>query len=241
MKKIFFILVFTLSFQLFAQETRIDTVAVKILDRLSDVIGDLGSCSFTLNTSQDVIVDYELGLIKHLDEHKVYMVGPDKMLINSRGDRGRRGYWYNGTELAYYSYDENNYAVIGAPSNIIATIDTVNKIYGIDFPAADFFYPSFTADLVDNSDQIIYLGTVYANGKDCFHIIAKSEDMSVQFWLADDALLLPVKMVIVYYKKNPSEQYEATFSGWRINPELPDAMFEFMPPPGANKVKMLPK
>ncbi|MCB2208494.1 MAG: DUF2092 domain-containing protein, partial [Bacteroidetes bacterium] len=44
-----------------AQETRKDTVAVLILQKMSDVIGDLNSVSFDLNTSVDVI-NYEYGI-----------------------------------------------------------------------------------------------------------------------------------------------------------------------------------
>ncbi len=105
MKKIYFVLLLTLSFQIFAQESRIDTAAVMILDRMCDVIGELESCGFALSTSQDVLEEYEIGFVKYFDEHEVYMAGPDKMLINSRGDKGHRGSWYNGKQLAFYSYD----------------------------------------------------------------------------------------------------------------------------------------
>lgn len=236
-----FVLLSILPLQMFAQRPPIDTVAVMLLDRMSVVIGQLGSCSYTLHTSQDVVVEYGLGIIKQLDTHEVYMVGPDKMLINSRGGKGHRGYWYNGKKLAYYSYDENNYVIIDAPPNIMATIDTVHKTYGIDFPAADFFYPTFTDDLIDHSDQIRYLGTATVNGKPGFHIIATSKEMSIQIWIADDALFLPVKMVIVYHGQNNGKQYDATFSNWQINPELPAAMFEFNPPPAARKISIMVK
>jgi hypothetical protein len=238
MKKIFFVLI--LSFQLFGQDSNYDTTAIQILDKMADIIGNLASCSYNLNTSYDVI-DVELGTIKHFDNHKVYMVGPDKMLVDSRGDKGHRGYWYNGKQLAYYSYTQNNFAVIDAPSTIIAAIDTVNKVYGIDFPAADLFYPTFTDDLINNYDEIILAGTSEVSNKNCFHIIAKNSQMSIQLWISNDALFLPERMVIVYYDVNPNTQYDATFTGWKINPQLPDAMFDFSPPAGANELTLVAK
>jgi hypothetical protein len=51
---------------------------------------------------------------------------------------------------------------------------------------------------------------------------------------------LPIKVVIVYTDKPMNPQYEAVLSGWQINPDLPDAMFAFMPPPGAKKIKLKP-
>ena len=241
MKRILFVVLLTLPGQPFAQGARVDTAAIMILDRMSDVIGELGSCSFRLSTSQDVKDDSELGMIKNLGEHEIYMRGPNKMLVISRGDKGHRGYWYNGSKLAYYSYNENNYAIIDAPAEIIATVEAVNKAYGIDFPAADFFYPSFTDDLIEHSDRVSYRGMSHVNGKACFRVIAKNMEMSVQLWIADDAWVLPAKMVIVSNTGSGTEQYEATFSDWQINPVLPDAMFEFTPPPLARKIKIMAK
>lgn len=240
MKKIFLVFILIIPTRLFAQQSIYDTTAILLLDKMGSVIGDIQSCSFTLNTSNDVI-DIELGLIKHFTLSKVYLVGPDKMLVDSRGEKGHRGLWYNGEQLFLYSYSENNYAVIDAPPTIISTIDTVNKTYGIDFPAADFLYPTFTLDLIDNNDEIILVGKSTINDRECFHIVAKNNYMSTQIWISDDALFLPMKMVIVDYNENPNAQYDATFSDWQINSEYPNAMFDFTPPPNANKVKLLAK
>lgn len=229
-----------LSFNSYSQNSQIDTVAIMMLNKMGNLIGQLESCSFTLKTSDDGI-DVDLGLIKYFNVHQVYMVGPDKMLINSQGDKGHRGFWYNGKHLMYYSYTENNYGVIDAPPNILATIDSVHKNYGIDFPAADFFYPSFTIDLVDQYNNIIYVGKSKVDTKDCFHIIAQNAGMSIQIWISDDAMFLPVKFVITYYDVTPNQQYEATFSDWKLNPQLPDEMFEFTPPPQAEQLKLLIK
>lgn len=224
-----------------AQEARIDTAAVVILDRMGRVIGDLESCGYQLSTSRDVMEVYALGYVKHFDEHEIFMVGPDKMLVNSRGDKGHQGVWYNGSQIAFYSYDENNYALIDAPSDIISMIDSVNHTFGVDFPAADFFYPTFTDDLIDNFDYLRFLGTSVVDGQNSFHIVAKNDEMSVQIWISDDAYLLPVKMVIAYLDETPTRYYEASFSDWQLNPVLPGVMFEFSPPLSAKQIRIVAK
>ena len=225
---------------LFAQGPKIDSVAVLLIDRMGMIIGDLNSCSFTLNTSLD-INDPDLGLVKHFNQHSVCLSGPDKMLIQTNGYKGHRGFWYDGKSLHFYSYGENNYAVIPAPDNTIATIDSVNKTYDIEFPAADFFYPTFTDDLLAASDVLSYAGKSQVGGINCFQIVAKGKDKGVQIWLSDDEWFLPVKYVICYYNTTPTVQYEATFSDWKINQQMPDAMFEFSPPPGARRIEILAK
>lgn len=218
---------------------RIDTVAVAILDRMSKVIGELGSASVTIKANYD-ISSRDLGLIKHSDEEQLFLHGPDKLLWMTSGDRGSRDFYFDGKKLSYYSHDKNQYGQIEAPMNVVEMIDTVNKLYGIDFPAADFLYPSFVDDILADSKELAYLGLTRVDGKDCYHIAGKAEDKTFQFWICDDAFSLPVKMVIVYTSREMNPQYEATLTDWKVNPNLPDALFDFSVPHKATRVKLVP-
>jgi hypothetical protein len=224
--------------QIQAQSSTIDTVAVSILDRMSAVIGDLASCSVTVNSNYDIRSEH-FGLVKHSNEQHVYMQGPDKLFIRSEGDKGSRSFSYNGKTLSYYSMERNQYAIAEAPPTIMEMIDTMNKTYGIEFPTADFFYPTFVDDLLTEAKTLIYLGTTKVDGKECFHIAGTAKDKTFQFWISNDAFTLPVKMVIVYTDKDMNPQYEAILSDWQLNPSLPAALFTFNVPPGAKKIKMI--
>src|ERR1700733_15125914 len=175
-----------------AQTHRIDTVAVSILDRMSAVIGELGSCSVTIKSNYDII-SHQLGLVKHSDEEQLYLHGPNKLLLRSEGDKGSRDFFFNGKTLSYYSLDKNQYGQIEAPVTLMEMIDTVNKLYGIDFPVADFFYPGFVDDILAESSNLVYLGLTKVNGKECFHIAGTAKDKTFQFWIANDAWYLPAK------------------------------------------------
>ena len=225
--------------QLQAQTRRIDTVAVAILDKMSAIIGELSSCSVNIRSNYD-ISSKELGLIKHSDEEHVYLHGPNKLMMRSDGDLGSHELYFDGTKLSYYSVDRNQYGQIDAALSLVEMIDTVNKSYGIEFPAADFLYPTFVDDVLGDSKELVYLGLTKVDGKDCYHIAGKGPDKTFQFWITDDAFSLPVKMVIVYTDKEMNPQYEATLSDWQVNPNLPDAIFEFAVPHKARKIKMVP-
>jgi hypothetical protein len=220
-----------------AQRTNIDTIAVAILDRMTAMIGSLSSCHYMVRSNYDVRSQH-LGLVKHGDDEQIYMQGPNKLLIRSQGDRGERSLYYDGETLSYYSLESNQFAILPLAASIVDMIDTVNKLYGIEFPASDFFYPTFVDDLLSESRNIIYLGMTKVDGKDCYHIAGTTPDMTYQFWISDDALTLPMKMVIVYTNRDMNPQYEATLSDWQVNPVLPSSLFEFMVPPKARKIKM---
>jgi hypothetical protein len=219
--------------------SKIDTVAVEILDKMSAMIGSLNSCSVTVKANYDV-ASKQLGLVKHSDDQELFLHGPDKLLVRSEGDKGSKSLCYNGKTLIYYSMDRNQYGQIAVPASIMQMIDTVNKLYGIEFPAADIFYPSFVDDILSETKTLSYLGLTKINGMECFHIAGTARDKTFQFWVANDAFYLPLKMVIIYTTKEMNPQYEATLSDWKINPELPDALFDFSAPPKAKKIKLAP-
>jgi hypothetical protein len=206
---------------------------------MSAVIGDLSSCSVTIHSNYD-ISSKDLGLVKHSDEQQLFMQGPNKLMVRSDGDKGSREFYYDGQTLSYYSLAKNHYGQISAPPTTVEMIDTINKRYGIEFPAADFFYPGFVDDMLADSKNLAFLGMTKVNGKECFHIAGTASDKTYQFWIANDAYYLPLKMVIVYTGRDMSPQYEAVLSDWKINPALPEALFEFTAPPQAKKIKLMP-
>ena len=221
------------------QTRRIDTVAVGILDKMSAMIGELSSCSVDIQSNYDVSSKL-LGLVKHSDDQRLFLRGPDQLLLKSEGDQGSRDFYFDGKTLSYYSLDKNQYGQIEAPASVVDMIDTVNKLYGIEFPAADFLYPTFVDDMLADSKTLVYLGIAKVDGKDCYHIAGTTADKTYQFWICDDAYTLPMKMVVIYTNKEMDPQYEATFKDWQVNPNLPDALFTFTIPHRARKVKLLP-
>jgi len=220
--------------------SQIDSAAVVILDSMSSVVTDLESCSFTLKTEYD-IYNADLGLVKHSDIAKVYLKAPDKLLVNKKGDKGHKDFYYNGKTFTYFSADNNQYAQAPAPPTIMETIDSISSYYGVEFPAADIFYPDLVDSVIANADNLSYLGLTDIDEKECFHIAGRTQEMTYQIWIASDGSFLPEKMVINYITKTANPQYEAVFQNWNLNPVLEDSMFDFIVPEGAVKIKVLKK
>ena len=144
-------------------------------------------------------------------------------------------------EAFTHSFDENNYGIIPTPGNILKMIDSLNSSYDIEFPAIDFFYPEFTDDLLQHSDSLRFAAIERIGSKEYFHIISFSKPLDVRFWINNDSYSLPARFSIVYKNKEGSPQYLAMFAEWQLNPKLPAAMFNFLPPPKATMVRMMSK
>ena len=218
----------------------IDTAALYIMHRMSNSLNNLSSCSVHVQAFYDTPSD-DLGLIKRSKDEMVYANFPGQLLVDVKEDNARHALIYNNKQLIYYSYDNNNYSSIdNAPSTVLETIQLVSKTYGIEVPAADFFYPSFVDDIKSTAINLSLLGTSIVDGKECFHIAGKDSTMSYQFWIQNDPLFLPVKLVVVYNNRPGVPQYEAIYSGWNLNVIIPKSLFEFIAPPASQKIEIKP-
>lgn len=211
-----------------------DTRAVQSLDNLTETIGDLTSLSYTVNS----ITVNESG-----DENSkisdVYLRGSNKLFMEDKGTKGDKSFWYNGKKFAYFLYNKNEYDILDAPDNTLKLIDSIHSKYGIYFAAADFLYPTLTDDILDNYDQLLFFGEEKVDDVICLSLEASNEEITVQIWIGKDTNL-PHKMIIDS-KKNENKYYEANYSNWRMNPILPDVMFEFQPPTGSERKEFVAK
>lgn len=230
----------SLPFYSISQTSRqIDSAAVYILDRMADIIGELESVSFSLETATDRMDD-EQKIETHYSTSHVSMQGPDKMVFQRSGNKGKQGFWFNGTYASLYSFKENNYVTLETPGNIIEMMDNLHTKFDFQFPAADFFYPSFTDDILADFTTLEYLGKTIVDGEECLYIRATNEKMHFQLWISSDKWTLPKRFILIQ-KGKQNLRFESVFKNWELNPNLPNTFFEFLPPPKSRLIDILEK
>ncbi|NPD47250.1 MULTISPECIES: DUF2092 domain-containing protein [unclassified Lentimicrobium] len=211
--------------------------AIVAFDELSSTIGEMNSCSYTIT----VEALREGGELKEVT-HDVYFRGPNKMYIYSSGEDLSRAYWYNGSQFAYYNYLTAEYDTTAAPGNIIETIEAIHENYGIYFPAADFFYPTFTDDMINNFDSILYLNQEDLKERSLIEIAGINSELEAIFTLSRSKMgVLPLGLSLYNKEMDNELVYDAVLSNWRHNPSLPDRLFNFVPREDAKRVKLEPK
>ena len=211
-----------------------DTRAVESLDKLTETIGKLTSLSYSVDSYS---IDEEGKENDKMSD--VYLKGSHKMFVENKGSKGNKNFWYNGEKFAYFLYNKNEYDILDAPDNTLKVIDSIHSKFGINFPAADFLYPTLTDDILDNYDQLLYFGEEKVDNVMCISLEATNEDNIVQIWIEKETNL-PYKLVISS-KTNENKYYEAIYLNWRLNPKLPDIMFEFLPPEGSERKELMAK
>ena len=219
-------------------QTQYDSIAVSILDSMSDKIGVLETCSFRFDSEFD-IASKEYGLVTHSESGTFSLKGPDKLFIDKKGDKGHTQFFYNGKTFLLYSFDKNQFASVAATMSLMDLIDSISSYYGVDFPGSDIFYPDFVDNILATSNNLVYLGMGLIEDTECYHVAGATDDITFQFWINAQPPGLPVKMSIDYIDKPESPRYTIRFSDWKLNEDISDSVFEFTALEGAKKIKLI--
>ena len=236
MKKLFVLLIsMSVSLAIQAQEIYHDSVALAILDKMSQTIGELNSLRFKTHTSQDVAFSKDY-YIKEFRSGEYIFQGADRLLAKTTQNSKDQYYLYDGSQIVNYSLDDNNYVAADAPPTTLEMLDWISDDFGIQLVVADFLYPDFTTNLMGSMDYIEFLGKTEVNGEKLLHVGGSNASMTFQIWVTQDLLMRPKRIIITYFGEPYSRQMEVIFEEWEINQVYPPSIFEFMPPPNSKQI-----
>jgi len=167
---------------------------------------------------------------------RVAVQRPNKLAADAEGDTLSRSVWFDGQTFFIFDRTQNVYAGIPMSGSIDAALDTLADKYGVSVPLADLLYNDPYTVLTEDVTYSRYLGLHLAAGVLCHHLVFSQPTIEWQIWIdAGDQPL--VRQLAISYVREPGEpQYVATLSKWRLLPSLPDDLFRFEPPEGAQRV-----
>lgn len=210
----------------------LDAKAEEILDGMSMNIGELNACSFTLHSAEKSGQDSVFSATKESD---VYFKGSNKLHVHSVSADNEFSLWFNGNALEYYNYINHSFDSIHFEGKTMDMIDKLNKERGFMFPGADFFSSSITDDLVQLCDSVVYIGDTSVTEVELSVIKASNSDLDV-FLFINKTKNLPGGLFL--HNKTNGNKFKSLFMNWQLNPNLPDALFEFSAPASAEKINL---
>ncbi len=163
---------------------------------------------------------------------------PDGLQANVRGDVLNERVWYDGKRFSFHNLDLNVYSTTEAPPVMDAAFDFLALRYGITPPVADFVYSDPYAVLIERVTSGVYVGRHEVDGVPAHHLAFSQDNIDWQIWIEDGRRPLPRKLVITYKQAPSAPQFRARLLDWDFAPRLPDSLFRFMPPAGAEEVHL---
>ena len=218
----------------------IDPKAQETVKALSKALQRSGNVKFKVyDTSDEVTESGEM--IQYAHVRTVVLRRPDRLMMETRGDRSNTTLWYDGSLFTLLDREKNVYAQLKAPATLDETIDMVYDRYGISTPLADMLSGDIYAVLMDSVITCRYLGLGLAGERTCHHIAATQKDVDWQAWIDQGKNPHLRKLVITYKQLDGSPQYTVMLVEAEALTSVSPGTFAFQLPKGATEVEPVPR
>ena len=163
---------------------------------------------------------------------------PASIRITDRSAEDTEEIYFDDGLLSVYSDNENFYARTTIPNDLDSMLDFAVNDIGIDAPLLDFVSANVADDLLQDAEDVRYLGTSLIRDEILHHIGIRTADVDIQIWVASEGRPLPAKLVISSKWEGGSPRFVAFFK-WDTDPEFQRDLFKFDPPHDAIEVAFL--
>jgi hypothetical protein len=203
---------------------------------MSDLLGSAKSFALEAEEVYDEVPEH-VPRTQLTNRRHVALRRPDRMVGDASGDAFNRSFWYDGSTLSVVDREQNTYATVPVPPTIDGALDAVFERTGMVIPLADFIYEDVYARLMESVQRGVYLGIHDVGAVPCHHLSFEQATIDWQIWIDAGDAPLPRKLVIAYKTEDEVPQYAVTIGKWNLNVDVPEELFRFEPPEGAERIE----
>lgn len=218
---------------------QIDPAADAQLRRMSNYLASLRSFRVEAN-AVDERVTTDGQKLQSLAQTRLAVERPNKLRADRLGPLADTIIRYDGKNLSLYGKRTGYYAEAAAPPTLDATLDFARTHYGIDAPGADLLFSRPYEELTEGATAMREIGLEPVDGVMCHHIAVRSDKVDWQIWIEDGPRPVPHRYVVVTKDQAEKPQYALSLTRWEPNAPLAAETFNFVPPPGAQRIRMMP-
>jgi hypothetical protein len=192
--------------------------------------------SVTTDIGYDVEQDWgqklEFGATRKLTVRR-----PDRLAVDiTDRDGTRRGFRFDGQQVAFFGLDEKVYATVQKSGDIDAALAYFIRDLQMPLPLAELVSSNLPTILKDRASEAYAVEDATIAGTRCDHIALRNNLVDAQLWIGKGDQPLPQRIVLTYKRANGQPQFWANFHDWNFSPEAPDALFTFTPAEGAARI-----
>ena len=220
----------------FAQDTAnpIDPAADEVIRSMSDFLAKQGSFSFEAEILYDLVWggddgDWDIAAEKltFVRNGRAVVRRPDRFVVALEQDDQRVQYHYDGKTITISDSAAKAFVRKQAPASIDETIKLLREAYNSDPPLSDLLEANLYDSHMAGVDAASYVGKANLRGTDVHHIAFASKGMDWQVWIAAGDEPVPVLLQILQRDENFWPSYQAWFTNWEFNQDVPDSVFSF--------------
>lgn len=214
--------------------------AREVVQRMVDLLKNTTELSLEARVTYEAV--QESGQKLQFDMlQRITMRKPDEIYWTTlRDDATSDRAWYVDNQFSMVRQPANVWAQIFLPGGISEMAEVLVTQYNVDVPFPDILSTGFEELwLGDDVISVQYVGEAWVGGAWTDHVAIRKPGADIELWIQHGNPVL-AKMAVVFTEEEGMPSYTARFSKWSAT--LPDdpSLFEFTPPPGAERIEPVP-
>jgi hypothetical protein len=219
-----------------AAASALDEQAMSTLMRMAEFLANAPRFSVTTDIGYEVEQDWgqklEFGATRTITVRR-----PDRLAVDiTDRDGTRRGFRFDGKQLAFFGLEENAYATAQKSGDLDAAIAYFKQDLRMPLPLAELVSNNLPKVLKERTNAAYAVEEATLGGTRCDHLALRNDVVDAQIWIAKGDQPLPQRIVLTYKQENGQPQFWANFRGWNLSPETPDSLFTFTPADGMERI-----
>jgi hypothetical protein len=217
----------------------IDPAAAQHLRRMSDYLSSLQTFRVDSQVVEERVTTDGQKLQFVADSH-VTLRRPNRLRTDRVGPATDVIIRYDGKTFSVAGKRTGYYAIAPAPPTLEAAIDVARDRFGIEAPAADLWVSHPYDELMSGVRAARYIDEQPIDGVMCHHLAFQGTDTDWQIWIQDGPQPLPRRYVITTKDVRGHPEFMVSLSHWEPNAPVAENEFMFVPPPGGQRIELMP-
>jgi hypothetical protein len=188
-------------------------------------------------TGERVLADGQK--LQHAAKATMDVARPNRLRARIFTASAERELIYNGKVVTLYTPAQKYYSNVEFSENLTGLVRRLQQRYGIEVPLADLFLWGTTDAPLDTIESAMNAGQDFVGDDLCDHYAFRQGNLDWQVWIKSGAQRLPRKLVITNRADDARPQSMSVIE-WSLKPSFKDSIFTFAPPPGAQRVEVVP-
>ena len=214
----------------------LDPAALAIIRKMAGQLRSLPSLKVVAEIEYDAL-QRDGETIEFGSTREMAVRRPDRIRAHGTDRSGaERSLYYDGRQVTVLDLTQGVYATAEQTGDVDAVLRFAEGQLGIPVPLGELL----RADLGEQLDAELVFAAVVGqetlDGVRCDHLALRNADRGIQLWVQQGETPLPRRIAITWEQAPGRPQFRARLTQWELSPKLPDTLFAFEPPKGAERI-----
>jgi hypothetical protein len=210
--------------------------AAAVLQSMAEYLAALEAFSCTSSNSFDA-VQTSGQRIEFGETRRISLERPNRLRIDEVSSDGTSDMaLFDGSQITMLSADQNVYAQAPQPPSIEDALVYFVRDLRMRMPLALLLSTHVRTELPTLAKNVDYVESTQVRGQKAHHIAGRGDSVDFQFWIAEGASPLPLRIVIVYKLETGQPRFAADISDWNVKPSFEASTFKLALPADARRI-----